>query len=250
MNLNRGDGTLGPAGTLASRGYPRGDPLFADFDGDGLQDLGVGYADFLTGGAENAVAGVQVFLNATPRVPMPVTFSLVERDVAPDHVTLAWHCSDPALSSAAVERRADGAAWARTGTAFRDALGRLVFRDPAVEPGARYGYRLRDDAGGVVRASAEVEVEIPALAFGIEPPRPNPTTGDVVVRFALTGREPATLALLDLAGRLVRSRTLERPVPGRASLALAAGAPLAPGIYWASLTQGTRHSTARVVVLR
>jgi len=88
------------------------------------------------------------------------------------------------------------------------------------------------------------------VSFALEPPEPNPsTTGRLDVRFVLPTAEPATLDLIDLAGRVIEHREAAATA-GRALTTFGTGARLAPGLYWLRLRQGARIATTRAVVLR
>lgn len=122
-----------------------------------------------------------------------------------------------------------------------------------------------DDALGslaLVRAyTAQVRAEWDAgnvLAVGDAPPVvlamhrafPNPSRGDVTLSFTLGADGPATLALLDVAGRSVLERDLGGLAAGRHELRIGAGsARLSPGMYFARVSQRERSVTSRVVVL-
>lgn len=63
---------------------------------------------------------------------------------------------------------------------------------------------VRGDSGD--QFFGEVWITTPASAsFALEPPRPNPSRGELDVSFELPANAPATLAVLDLAGRVVES---------------------------------------------
>jgi hypothetical protein len=94
-----------------------------------------------------------------------------------------------------------------------------------------------------------VHVDVPArLEFSLEGARPNPAGSEVWTSFTLPSDAPATIELVDVAGR--RVRTLNVTGAGRHVENLAAGTALAPGIYVIRLTQGGVSRTARVSVVR
>jgi hypothetical protein len=80
--------------------------------------------------------------------------------------------------------------------------------------------------------------------------RPNPVTREAAVRLALPSSAPATLALLDVAGRRVLTRALEHPAAGPAEVRLAAPGALRAGVYWLKLTQAGCSASRRLVVVR
>lgn len=79
---------------------------------------------------------------------------------------------------------------------------------------------------------------------------PNPSRGERL-RFAfdLPDGRPATLRMIDCTGRLVRSRDLVPAAGGTGTVDLSAGRRLAPGVYWARLTQGDAHVVRRICVV-
>ena len=99
-------------------------------------------------------------------------------------------------------------------------------------------------------ANAELEPEVQAgPLLALEGLRPNPTQGVRLVAFTLVDDSPATLEVLDVAGRRVSLREVGGLGAGRHVIALDAGAHLAPGAYVMRLTQGRRTLCARGVVV-
>jgi hypothetical protein len=95
-----------------------------------------------------------------------------------------------------------------------------------------------------------VEVPAPCLpaALRIESVYPTPSTGALWVCFALPLDAPASLELVDVAGRRLWRRELA-PAAGR-HVARLGERPLPGGIYFVRLAQAGRHVVARAVVLR
>ena len=86
-------------------------------------------------------------------------------------------------------------------------------------------------------------------ALGLEGAFPTPARGLLSVAFSLPGSEPATLELMDIAGRRVCSREVGALGPGRHVAVLDDVRTLAGGIYFIRLSQGGRQVVARAVVL-
>jgi hypothetical protein len=94
---------------------------------------------------------------------------------------------------------------------------------------------------------ADVLADAP-FAFALDPVRPNPSSGgSLIVRFTLPSDRPATLQLLDVAGRRIASHDVGA---GQHTFDLGAGQHLAPGLYLVRLTQGANTRVTRVAVLR
>jgi hypothetical protein len=236
---NAGDGTFAPAAMITTPNLARS-ITSADFDGDGLPDLAVGYQGFVES------PGVIVLLNRSPD-PAPVAVSLLERSIAGGRVRLIWTCGALAAGSARVERRAPPSMW-ETIAAVRQESGRFTYEDASAHPGARYQYRLAIGAGGAVRYSEVVEIEMPAVRVALDRVFPNPARDALRARFALAGEEPAALALIDLAGRRVMRLAIDRPALGAGSATLSGLGRVAPGVYWLRLSQAGRSAITRVVV--
>lgn len=235
--MNQGDGTFSESALYVVEGYPRS-LTAGDLDGDGMPELAFGFR-----------VGVSVIANTLPAGPTPALVSLLDARVEDGRVLLTWFAAGTPPGAATVMRR-DGGAWSDRASVLPDGTGRYAFEDRDVRPGTRYAYRLRFGEGAAAILAGEVEVATPALAFALEPPRPNPTAGDLVVSFTLPVSAPARLELLDVSGRRMRVRALDQPAPGRHTLDLSRGADLPAGIYWVRLTQGARAVATRAVVLR
>ncbi len=178
--------------------------------------------------------------------------ALVSAEASPGAVRLEWHRPGAEGASVTVERREPRGAWRAMGEAESEASGRIRFTDLEVVPGRRYGYRVASGGSGTDAAFGEVWIDVPlAPAFALHGLRPNPSSGgDWNVALALRGGEPATLELLDLAGRRLSFRRIESSVGGNLVIRLGCVTPLPPGVYVARLLQGARSATVKGIVVR
>jgi len=78
---------------------------------------------------------------------------------------------------------------------------------------------------------------------------PNPARRGWIVRFALPSSSPASLDLLDIAGRRVMSREIGSMGAGSHAIDLAQGRQVRPGVYFIRLRQGPDTRTVRVALL-
>jgi hypothetical protein len=218
----------------------------ADFNGDGRPDVAVGCGNPDFGGAAILVVpNITEGFGATLAVA-----SLVSAIAQPDRVSLVWDIGASSGANAVVERRSPSSDWISLASTTADGTGHIRYDDRAVEPGARYAYRLELMSAGHVTTTAETWIDVPAtLAFALEGAQPNPTRGPLSVAFTLASTARATVDLLDVTGRRVRSQTIESPLPGSQRLSLAGDGPLAPGLYFLRLTQERRTAQTRVAVV-
>ena len=84
--------------------------------------------------------------------------------------------------------------------------------------------------------------------FGFDRVGPNPATGQVTLSYTLENWAPATLELLDPAGRRIMSLSVGAPGPGPRSTLLRADALRSPGLYFVRLRQSGRVAVAKVAV--
>jgi hypothetical protein len=86
----------------------------------------------------------------------------------------------------------------------------------------------------------------PRLALAASP---NPATHSLAIAYALPGRGAATLALVDVAGRSVRTLAIDG-APGPRLVHLDGLARLAPGVYVVRVAQGATSASAVVTITR
>jgi hypothetical protein len=81
--------------------------------------------------------------------------------------------------------------------------------------------------------------------------RPNPApSGEFDISFTLSNDSPASLDVVDVAGRRVETHDLTRLGAGEHTLRIGTRVRLSPGLYWMRLRQGERQLTSRAFVLR
>jgi hypothetical protein len=81
--------------------------------------------------------------------------------------------------------------------------------------------------------------------------RPNPSSeGGVDIAFTLASSAPASLEVLDVAGRRVEVHDLAGLGPGDHALRIGARAKLSPGHYWVRIRQGDRSAVRNAIVIR
>jgi hypothetical protein len=97
-----------------------------------------------------------------------------------------------------------------------------------------------------------VDVRVPERpSFALDGVWPNPITRAApVVRFSLDSSAPASLELLDAAGRRLAGEEVGALGAGAHVVALTPRERLAPGVYLLRLTQSGRSRTGRAVVIR
>jgi len=108
------------------------------------------------------------------------------------------------------------------------------------------------DAVSVSISSATLDVMPERLSAGLALAAPHPTPtrgGSLVVQFSLASGAPATLSLVDVAGRVVSSSEVGSFGAGTHSLDLGRGSQLAPGLYFIRLAQHGATRVTRAVVV-
>jgi len=126
----------------------------------------------------------------------------------------------------------------------------LRYEDRGVTPGVRYAYRLGYSDGGAEQFTSEVWVDVPVPRLALDGIRPNPAVRVMNVSLSLPNDSPATLAVLDVAGRKLASREVGSLGVGRHTLPLDLGAGVSPGVYWLRLTQGGHSLLAKAAIVR
>jgi hypothetical protein len=185
-----------------------------------------------------------------PSAPFDAEFSSVT--ATPERVTLSWTTSGGPEPVVTVERRDSLTSFAALGEATSDGLGHLSFVDATVSPGERHAYRLAWLEGVTPRMTGEVWVSVPVEtpAFALHGAWPNPASSreGVFISLALPDATPATLELLDVAGRQLARRQVEG-AGEHPRVDISEGLALEPGIYLVRLTRGSSSLTHRVTVV-
>ena len=195
-----------------------------------------------------------IYAVTVPLLTTPVAVAVASVEATPERVTLTWYANAVGDQAVTIERRDDLTNFAAIGEATSDGVGKFVFVDTTVLPGGRYAYRLAWLEGATPRTSSEVWVDVPAApaapAFALRGAWPNPASrkDGVFVSLALPDTRPATLELLDVAGRQLARRQVER-VGEHPRVNVSEGLALEPGVYLVRLTHGGRSLTRRVTVV-
>lgn len=185
----------------------------------------------------------------TADISTAVLVSLARAAAYPDRVELEWRLAGDPVSSVTIQRREDGQPWGAVNTIAPRARA-VSFTDRDVTAGRRYGYRLAWEERGAETFSGEVPVSVPSTpAFALLGARPDPSRGAPVVDLALPDAAPATLELIDVAGRCIARHPVGHLGAGRHSVDLT-GTPLAPGVYTIRLERRGETLARRAVVLK
>ena len=181
----------------------------------------------------------------------PTLASLASSRVEAGQVELDWLATEYANQNASLERNESGGGWSAVAEKVVSADGHVTFVDSSVLPGHTYGYRLAIAGSAGTVYSAETEIRVPAgYALALGPPQPNPAVRDLWIGFTLPTAEPASLTLVDIAGRVVATHEVGSLGAGPHRVNLAQGRQLPAGVYVVKLQQGNRTLTTRASVVR
>jgi hypothetical protein len=182
---------------------------------------------------------------------VPTAVSLVDAFVAERAAHLRWQVSGDWMGVLVIQRCDESRAWSDLARVSPDGEGRVTFVDDTPVPGARHGYRLTRRTEGSEQSAGEVWLAFPqALAWALEPIRPNPGSGPVTVAFTLASQGPARLEVVDVAGRVRFAQDLHHLPAGSHTLEIGRDMPLVPGWYFVRLRAGGRVFGRRAVILR
>lgn len=249
LNSGAADPQWPPQGrNVSARGTTYSPTIVAGVNGGAI----IAWHDGRTGGydiyaqrinANGQLGGDDVVVEALPE--------FIDATSIPEGMRLSWRVPSRGMSEATIYRSSVGDAWRDLARASANDAGLITYEDRSAEPGVRYGYRLGIQSGGRVEFVGEAWVDVPASQrFWLGPPRPNPSREQIAMPFALPASAPATIRVVDVAGRIVISREVGSLGPGSHVVNLATRGKVPPGIYFATLVQGMRSSCVRLGVVR
>ncbi|MBI5170517.1 MAG: hypothetical protein HZA61_13600 [Candidatus Eisenbacteria bacterium] len=182
---------------------------------------------------------------------VPTFLSLARMHASSDVTHLEWWAGNSVQLTVAVERRETNGGWESLATLTGDGTGLFVYDDRAITPGGRYAYRVSVVSGGAALSSTETWVDVPVRSrLALAGTWPNPARRELRVAFALTGRAPARLELLDVAGRVAKRWALDGFGAGEHAVELGETGAFAPGVYVLQLTEGASRTQRRVTIVR
>jgi len=86
--------------------------------------------------------------------------------------------------------------------------------------------------------------------FGIQRVWPNPARASFQVMLEVPDATPATLEVMDVAGRLIEKVGIGVGGPARGTVRLGTSHALDPGVYWIRLRQGPLAASQRIIAIR
>jgi len=134
-----------------------------------------------------------------PQPPVQTLFALVRTEAGPGWARLEWFGTGMDGLGVSVERRTPETEWLVLEDRTLDGTGHFVVDDPKSPAGRKVGYRITSLNDRHVVLGQEVWVDVPAFAFGLGGPSPNPARGSFTIPFSLVDDRPARIELLDLA---------------------------------------------------
>ena len=178
----------------------------------------------------------------------PTQLSFYDSDVTSHQVTLRWYTNEAV--AATVYRRAPGENWGVLGHQGPDGSGIITWVDGDVVPGQGYDYRLGIGEAQGETYYGETHVVVPSgSTLSLAGMRPNPSRGELLASFTLPTAAPATLELLDVAGRRLIARDVGALGAGTHSLRLDVKR-LPAGLYFLRLQQAGHSFREKVALVR
>ncbi|MEQ1832017.1 MAG: hypothetical protein ABL977_03095 [Candidatus Eisenbacteria bacterium] len=175
---------------------------------------------------------------------------LVSSESGPGRAHLVWRGAEGDTVLYSVQRRTDAEGWQTlsTGRVGRDGL--LVCEDRRVLPGTQATYRLAVETRTALVGLEEISIDIPLpMPLTLRFARMEDRGRTVRVSYVLETHDPASLELIDVAGRRVLVRDLGSPGAGSHEERFASSV-LPSGVYFARLHQARQTRTARLTLIR
>lgn len=182
----------------------------------------------------------------TTDVPVSTSASRISAMASPGRVEIVWSVTSR-TARLSVERRGPDGGWRWLGDVEPDGVGRVVWVDTEVNAGLEYGYRLM----GSGQVLDEVAIRVPSgLRLSFEGASPNPTSRGIESVFTVPSVLDVEISLADVAGRLIRERTIGQAPAGRHRVSLSGPGELTPGTYFLEFRAGGSRMVRRAVVVR
>jgi len=126
----------------------------------------------------------------------------------------------------------------------------VVSSDDPDEPTASVVLKGTGLAAGSREETAQPAPEPPVLSLALHGFVPNPPVRDLVVAFSLPDAEPASIELMDLAGRRLRQVEVGGSGPGRHTVSLGSVGALESGLYLVRLRHGGQSLVSKCVLMK
>jgi hypothetical protein len=241
---------VGPDGAARPGWAPDGTVLVNDFVGEVAPRVFAGsFRDAIVAWHDRRNDDGDVFAQRIELdAPVPTLISLRSIQFRDGAVYVEW--ADPARSvtSATVERSADGTAWLTVGTVQADGGGVLSFEDRSLPVSPRLGYRLAYEGPGGTERLPPSWLTITGVSCALAGFVPNPSSATPTIEFALDESE-GELTVVDLAGRVWLREQVERGGSGTQRLGFDPSIRLPAGVYLIRLVSGTTALVRRGLVL-
>src|SRR5262249_39329324 len=163
-----------------------------------------------------------------------------QSSASPTSAHVDWSVRSATGTHAAVYRKAPGGRWTAAGEGEVSASGHLAYNDAAVTAGATYWYKRVVGSQRGRTFGGETNVTVPtttgvdpaAAVFALRGATPNPAIDRLSVTFSLASDAPASLTLVDVAGRAIVDREVGSLGAGRHRLDFAAPGSIPPGLHF------------------
>lgn len=174
----------------------------------------------------------------------------------PTSAHVEWDVNAATGTYAAVYRKQSGGVWTALAQVEVNGAGNLVFDDATVTEGQDYDYMMvvgsqrGETFGGTtsIQVPGTTDAETFASDFALHRVVPNPVAHHMAVSLSLPNSDPATLELLDAAGRRWLGHEVGGLGAGMHRVELAPGR-VPAGLYFLRLQQRGRVAMTRVVML-
>jgi hypothetical protein len=181
--------------------------------------------------------------------PVATQLALVAADVVNGHPHLEWFSADGANETMRLYRAALPADFERVGELSANGTGMVRYDDMDVLPGRGYDYKLGLQTPTGERMLGFAHVDVPfGGQLAIKRLAGNAAGGALAFAVVLTKDVPATLDLMDAAGRRVARQDLGGLGAGEHTVSLT-GAP-SSGVYWARVSQAGQSASTHFVLVQ